>query len=90
MCVFLRMIKEVAPKKEALQLAEADLAVALESLKEKQAKLQAVQTKLQELTDVLGKNKQHKLELETQVDQCTLKLERAQQLLSRLGGETTR
>ncbi|GAB6023461.1 Dynein heavy chain 7, axonemal [Chamberlinius hualienensis] len=88
--IYDRVIKEVAPKREALAVAEADLSVAQTALEEKQANLREVQSKLQELTEILEKNKQRKMELETQVDQCTLKLERAQQLLNRLGGERTR
>ena len=89
-CKSFRVAKVVAPKKEKLRGAEADLAVAMGSLKKKQAMLKEVQDKLQKLQDKLEANKKKKLDLENQVDLCSKKLERAEQLIGGLGGEKDR
>lgn len=80
----------VAPKKEALAAAEGELAIAKESLDKKRAQLQEVQDKLQKLQDKLEANKKKKVDLENQVDLCSKKLERAEQLIGGLGGEKDR
>ncbi|XP_039266483.2 dynein axonemal heavy chain 7-like isoform X2 [Styela clava] len=85
-----RVAKIVAPKKIKLKGAEAELAVAMESLKKKQAALKEVQDKLKMLQDKLEFNKQKKADLEYQVDICSKKLSRATQLIESLGGEKDR
>lgn len=80
----------VAPKKEALKKAEGELAEAMGSLEKKRASLKEVQDKLNKLQDTLEANKAKKAELENQVDLCTKKLERAEQLIGGLGGEKDR
>ncbi|KAI1899406.1 hypothetical protein AGOR_G00061450 [Albula goreensis] len=82
--------KVVAPKKEKLAQAEAELSVAMESLHKKQAALKEVQDKLAKLEETLEANKNKKADLENQVDLCSKKLERAEQLIGGLGGEKTR
>ncbi|XP_028254184.1 dynein heavy chain 7, axonemal isoform X2 [Parambassis ranga] len=82
--------KEVAPKKEKLAQAEGELSVAMESLQKKQAALKEVQDKLAKLQETLDANKNKKADLENQVDLCSKKLERAEQLIGGLGGEKTR
>ncbi|KAG7467511.1 hypothetical protein MATL_G00154460 [Megalops atlanticus] len=82
--------KVVAPKKEKLAQAEAELKVAMESLHKKQAALKEVQDKLAKLQETLEANKNKKADLENQVDLCSKKLERAEQLIGGLGGEKTR
>uniref|UniRef100_A0A671W0U7 Dynein axonemal heavy chain 7 n=1 Tax=Sparus aurata TaxID=8175 RepID=A0A671W0U7_SPAAU len=82
--------KVVAPKKEKLAQAEGELKVAMESLHKKQAALKEVQDKLAKLQETLEANKNKKAELENQVDLCSKKLERAEQLIGGLGGEKTR
>ena len=66
------------------------MAVAMGSLEKKRASLREVQEKLSKLQDTLAQNKKKKADLENQVDLCTKKLERAEQLISGLGGEKDR
>ncbi|KAM9347669.1 dynein axonemal heavy chain 7 [Symphorus nematophorus] len=85
-----KVAKVVAPKKEKLAQAEGELRVAMESLQKKQAALKEVQDKLAKLQETLDANKNKKADLENQVDLCSKKLERAEQLIGGLGGEKTR
>ena len=89
-CYFDRVAKVVAPKKEKLKKANADLAEAMASLEKKRASLREVQDKLSKLQETLEANKAKKAELENQVDLCTKKLDRAEQLIGGLGGEKDR
>ncbi|XP_031440303.1 dynein axonemal heavy chain 7 [Clupea harengus] len=82
--------KVVAPKKEKLAQAEGELKVAMASLQKKLAALKEVQDKLANLQATLLANKNKKADLENQVDMCSKKLERAEQLIGGLGGEKTR
>ncbi|XP_075336554.1 dynein axonemal heavy chain 7 [Odontesthes bonariensis] len=82
--------KVVAPKKQKLQQAEQELKVAMGSLHIKQAALKEVQDKFAKLQETLEANKNKKADLENQVDLCSKKLERAEQLIGGLGGEKTR
>ncbi|XP_070188303.1 dynein axonemal heavy chain 7-like isoform X3 [Littorina saxatilis] len=88
--VYDRVAKVVAPKKEKLRGAEKELAEAMASLEKKRASLREVQDKLNKLQETLESNKAKKAELENQVDLCTKKLERAEQLIGGLGGEKDR
>ncbi|XP_052080869.1 dynein axonemal heavy chain 7-like isoform X1 [Mytilus californianus] len=90
MDVYDRVAKVVAPKKELLKKAEGELSVAMGFLEKKRASLREVQEKLSKLQDTLAHNKKKKADLENQVDLCTKKLERAEQLISGLGGEKDR
>ncbi|TDH07133.1 hypothetical protein EPR50_G00120640 [Perca flavescens] len=85
-----KVAKVVAPKKEKLAQAEGELKVAMGSLQKKQAALKEVQDKLAKLQETLEANKNKKADLENQVDLCSKKLERAEQLIGGLGGEKTR
>ncbi|CAO2616204.1 Dynein axonemal heavy chain 7 [Lemmus lemmus] len=85
-----KVAKIVAPKKIKLAAAEGELKIAMDGLRKKQAALHAVQSKLARLQDTLELNKQKKADLENQVDLCSKKLERAEQLIGGLGGEKTR
>ncbi|XP_034417782.1 dynein heavy chain 7, axonemal [Cyclopterus lumpus] len=85
-----KVAKVVAPKKEKLAQAEGELKVAMGSLQIKQAALKEVQDKLAKLQDTFEANKHKKADLENQVDLCSKKLERAEQLIGGLGGEKTR
>jgi dynein heavy chain len=60
------------------------------SLEKKRASLREVQEKLSKLQDTLAHNKKKKADLENQVDLCKKKLDRAEQLISGLGGEKDR
>jgi len=88
--LFVSVAKVVAPKREALCEAEQQLSVAMADLKTKRALLTDVQEKLAKLEQKLTTNKTKKLDLENQVQQCTAKMERAEQLLGGLGGERDR
>ncbi|XP_022247843.1 dynein heavy chain 7, axonemal-like [Limulus polyphemus] len=85
-----RVAKVVAPKKEALAKAESELAVAMEALETKRASLREVQAKLANLQETLEANKRKKMDLEKEVELCSKKLERAEQLIGGLGGEKDR
>ncbi|XP_075385072.1 dynein axonemal heavy chain 7 [Tenrec ecaudatus] len=85
-----KVAKIVAPKKIKLAAAEGELKIAMDGLRKKQAVLHEVQAKLAKLQDTLELNKQKKADLENQVDLCSKKLERAEQLIGGLGGEKTR
>ncbi|XP_020300595.1 dynein heavy chain 3, axonemal isoform X2 [Pseudomyrmex gracilis] len=88
--VYDRVIKVVAPKKAMLAEAEAALAIQMEMLTDKRNLLQEVSQKLQSLNDEFAECMREKKKLEDQIDYCTQKLERAEKLLSGLGGEKTR
>uniref|UniRef100_A0A669BJA2 Dynein axonemal heavy chain 7 n=1 Tax=Oreochromis niloticus TaxID=8128 RepID=A0A669BJA2_ORENI len=85
-----KVAKVVAPKKEKLAQAQGKLQVAMGGLRKKQAALKEVQDKLGKLQETLDANKNKKADLESQVDLCSKKLERAEQLIGGLGGEKTR
>ncbi|XP_054578836.1 dynein axonemal heavy chain 7 [Eptesicus fuscus] len=85
-----KVAKIVAPKKIKLAAAEGELKIAMDGLRKKQAALHEVQDKLARLQDKLEQNKEKKADLENQVDLCSKKLERAEQLIGGLGGEKTR
>ncbi|XP_033628553.1 dynein heavy chain 7, axonemal-like isoform X2 [Asterias rubens] len=85
-----KVAKVVAPKKLALKAAESELRVAMEGLEKKRAVLKEVQDKLKKLEDKLEANKKKKIDLENQVDLCSKKLDRAEQLIGGLGGEKDR
>ncbi|XP_041837982.1 dynein heavy chain 7, axonemal isoform X2 [Melanotaenia boesemani] len=85
-----KVAKVVAPKKKKLEQAEEELKVATKALQKKQAALKEVQDKFAKLQETLEANKNKKADLENQVDLCSKKLKRAEQLIGGLGGEKTR
>ncbi|XP_041362756.1 dynein heavy chain 3, axonemal-like isoform X2 [Gigantopelta aegis] len=90
MDVYDRVAKVVAPKKEKLALAEAELAEQMERLNEKRSQLQLVSDKLQALNDEFEAMNEKKKELEDNIDLCSKKLDRAEKLIGGLGGEKYR
>uniref|UniRef100_A0A2S2QIW0 Dynein heavy chain 3, axonemal n=1 Tax=Sipha flava TaxID=143950 RepID=A0A2S2QIW0_9HEMI len=88
--VYDKVIKIVGPKKEKLHQAESDYAIQMEKLNEKRAELSSVLSKLQTLRDELAEKTKEKKELEDNIDMCSQKLTRAEQLISGLGGEKYR
>ncbi|RZF38562.1 hypothetical protein LSTR_LSTR006157 [Laodelphax striatellus] len=82
--------KVVAPKKVALAAAEAAYAQCMAQLDIKRAQLREVQAKLAKLQETLDQNKKRFQDLQDDVDLCTKKLQRAEELISGLGGERTR
>nr|XP_019946415.1 PREDICTED: dynein heavy chain 3, axonemal [Paralichthys olivaceus] len=88
--VYERISKIVAPKKESLKLAEEELSVQMEMLSVKRAELKEVEERLQSLNDDLTAMVNKKNELEENIEQCSQKLIRAEQLIGGLGGEKDR
>lgn len=82
-----KVAKTVAPKKEALVKLNLELEEANKSLKEKQAIFDEANEKLKVLQTELALKKAKKAELENEVETCSRKLERAEQLIGGLGGE---
>ena len=82
-----KVAKTVAPKKEALIKLNLELEEATKSLKEKQAVFDEANEKLKVLQTELAAKKAKKAELENEVETCSRKLERAEQLIGGLGGE---
>ncbi|GLC41774.1 hypothetical protein PLESTM_001238200 [Pleodorina starrii] len=85
-----KVAKVVAPKRAALAVAEAEYNKVMEALKAKQADLAEVMGRLATLERQLDKSIAEKARLEAETELCTAKLERAEKLISGLGGEKTR
>jgi len=85
-----RVAKLVAPKKEALKIAEASYEEVMVGLRAKQAELKGIIDKLGAMEEKLEQNKIKKAELEADVELCSVKLERAEKLIGGLGGERSR
>ena len=85
-----RVAKIVAPKKKALAAAESQYNEVMVGLKIKQAELQDLRDKLALLENQLEESINEKQRLETEVDICAQKLERAERLIGGLGGERQR
>ncbi|XP_028395151.1 dynein heavy chain 3, axonemal-like isoform X1 [Dendronephthya gigantea] len=88
--VYDRVAKVVAPKKEKLAAAEAELAVQMKQLNAKRAELKEVEDKLQALNDQFDAMTTKKKDLEDNIDLCSKKLDRAEKLIGGLGGEKDR
>uniref|UniRef100_A0A8B9T0C6 Dynein axonemal heavy chain 7 n=1 Tax=Anas platyrhynchos TaxID=8839 RepID=A0A8B9T0C6_ANAPL len=88
--VYDRVAKVVAPKRERLRTAEELLDVQMQKLKTKQAELKEVVDRLQALNDDFENMNDRKRELENNIELCSKKLVRAEQLISGLGGEKYR
>ncbi|XP_069175792.1 dynein axonemal heavy chain 7 isoform X4 [Procambarus clarkii] len=82
--------RKVAPKREALQRADHQYQGLMGELRKKQEALRGVQEELAGLQAELDTVKKEKLELEQTVELCSIKKDRAEQLLAALGGEKTR
>lgn len=90
MDIYDRVAKIVAPKQQALAEAEAELADQMEKLNSKRTELQIILDKLQGLNDYFAEKSKQKKNLEDEIDNCEKKLDRAETLLSGLGGEKSR
>ncbi|NXH21208.1 DYH3 protein, partial [Bucco capensis] len=88
--VYDRVAKVVAPKRERLKDAEGILEVQMQKLRTKQAELKEVVDRLQALNDEFDSMNDRKKELENNIELCSQKLVRAEQLISGLGGEKDR
>lgn len=82
--------KVVAPKRAALAEAEQELETVMTGLREKQAELNKIENRVAGLARQLEQCKERKVELENQVKDCSAKLDRAEKLISGLGGEKAR
>ena len=85
-----RVAKIVAPKKASLAEAEQQLAEAMKVLEGKRASLKVIVDELDGLLAQLEECKTKSKDLQDQADLCQLKLERAEELITGLGGEKTR
>ena len=85
-----RVAKVVAPKKEGLAEAEAAYQQVSEKLSEKQKELQRVLDELSALNEKLSGLREEQEKLTKEVELCEKKLERAETLITSLGGEKTR
>ncbi|XP_043943753.1 dynein axonemal heavy chain 3-like [Protopterus annectens] len=88
--VYDKVAKIVAPKRQRLEAAEAELDIQMAKLSKKQVELHEVSTKLQHLQDQLAQKLLEKHMLEKNIEQTKVKLQRAEKLISRLGGEKER
>jgi dynein heavy chain len=79
--------RAIAPKREGLAKAEADYDKTFEIFNTKKMQLKELQNKLKEMNETVQKKKQRKSDLENEVDLCSRKLERAEQLITGFGGE---
>ena len=89
-CSYDKVAKVVEPKRIALKKATSDLAEAEADLAERNAELKIVQDALAELQEDLRVTLEKKDQLEFDVKQCADRLERAEKLISGLGGEKDR
>ncbi|XP_065826535.1 dynein axonemal heavy chain 3-like isoform X2 [Oscarella lobularis] len=88
--VYERVARVVAPKQVKLKEAEKELALQTEKLNAKRSQLKEVEGKLQVLNDQFEVTMTKKQNLETQIDVCSKKLDRAEKLIGGLGGEKDR
>ena len=85
-----RVAKDVAPKRALLAKAESEYAEVSELLATKKAALKEIEDKLASLNQQLEEATAKKAELEAKSEDCANKLERAEKLISGLGGEKDR
>lgn len=78
MDIYDRVAKIVAPKQQALALAEAELADQMEKLNSKRNELQIILDKLQGLNDFFAEKSKQKKNLEDEIDNCEKKLDRCE------------
>ncbi|XP_066944541.1 dynein axonemal heavy chain 3-like [Macrobrachium rosenbergii] len=90
MVVYDQVIKIVAPKKQALEAANHELALQNEKLEEKRKELREVTDKLQALNDEFTKKQKEKKDLEDSIVRCEQKRDRSERLIGGLGGERDR
>lgn len=86
----LQVAKIVTPKRAALLEAEAEYGGVMVGLRLKQAELAEVLSQLAEIEGQLLSSMEKKERLEGEVELCSLKLSRAESLISGLGGEKSR
>ena len=87
MYIYHNVTLQVAPKRAALEEAQAKLAKTTAELQEAQDKLRKVEEKIAVLEKDFSEAMAKKEALAQQVEECTIKLERAEKLIGGLGGE---
>jgi len=90
MVTYDRVAKNVEPKKMALKGAEEKLSGAQQTLQEKQSQLREVEERVAGLNNKLQSTLKKKEDLENQKNLTVVRLERADKLISGLGGEKKR
>nr|XP_012148645.1 PREDICTED: dynein heavy chain 7, axonemal [Megachile rotundata] len=85
-----KVAKIVAPKKQALAIAEADYSQAMDQLNLKRQQLQEVRDRLAKLEELLQQRRADYEAMNDEVKDCEEKLRRAKELIGGLGGEYTR
>ncbi|CAF1941259.1 unnamed protein product [Rotaria magnacalcarata] len=90
MYTFYMINKEVAPRKEALANAEAELAIVKEVLATKKRELKKLEEGLRTLQVKYEDAIRKKNEYETKVDECNQRIVRAERLTTGLGDEKVR
>lgn len=85
-----KVAKIVAPKKQALALAEADYREAITQLNLKRSQLQEVRDRLAGLEKLLIKRRAEYQAMTDEVRECETRLRRARELIGGLGGEYSR
>ncbi|XP_032895202.1 dynein heavy chain 3, axonemal-like [Amblyraja radiata] len=88
--VYDNVAKIVAPKRQKLAEAEAELGIQMEKLNKKRGELIQVRSKLQVLQGQLARKVAAKQQLQHSIQMTLLKLERADKLIAGLGGERNR
>ena len=85
-----KVAKIVAPKQEALKEAEAAYDEVMVGLNATRADLKTILDKLEAMETELKKQNDKKANLEAEANLCAVKLQRAESLISGLGGERAR
>ena len=85
-----RVIKQIQPKREALAKAKDEYGVMERGLQAKQAELRKVEEKMSGLNQTLRQMEEARNDLEGRMSNCSVKIDRANILISRLGGERER
>ncbi|XP_067861511.1 dynein axonemal heavy chain 3-like [Heptranchias perlo] len=88
--VYDKVAKIVAPKRQKLAEAEEELKIQMEKLNKKRSELMEIRSKLDVLQNRLAQKLAEKKQLEESIEMTQLKLERAEKLISGLGGEKER
>lgn len=87
---YYEVVKVVAPKRARLKEAEAKVTIATQALNEARGRLKKTEDKVDALYRDMQENIMKKKELEDDIDLTTVRLERAEQLMSGLSSEQVR
>ena len=87
---FFHINESIKPKKAALETANIELSIRFEDLRLAQEALDKIIQEIELLKENFEKVNQKKLKLEEKIAECNRKLDRAESLTDKLGGERTR